>query len=79
MSLFLDLRKAFDAFNHDILLTKLEKYGIIQKELTWFISHITCRTQYCYLIGKKPKKTGSHLQHSTRVMFGTSSVRYFYE
>ena len=43
VSLFLDLGKAFDTTNHDILLTKLGKYGIIQNELTCFTSYLTGR------------------------------------
>ena len=56
VSLFLDLRKAIDTINHDIMLTKLEKYGIIKKELTWFTSFITSRTQYCCLGEKNSEK-----------------------
>ena len=56
ISLFLDLSKAFDTINHEILLTKLGKYGIIQNELTWFTSYLTGRKQYCYLGGKNSKK-----------------------
>ena len=56
VSLFLDLRKAFDSINHSILLSKIGKYGITQNELAWFTSYITDRKQYCYLGGKNSKK-----------------------
>ena len=49
ISLFLDLKKAFDTIDHDILLAKLQRYGICQKELEWFASYLTERQQYCYL------------------------------
>ena len=36
---FLDLRKAFDVIDHDILISKLSKQGINEKELEWFKSY----------------------------------------
>ena len=34
--IFIDLRKVFDTVNHNILLTKLEHYGIRDSMLKWF-------------------------------------------
>ena len=42
---FLDLSKGFDTLNIDILLLKLQKYGIIGNSLTWFKSYLTDRQQ----------------------------------
>ena len=33
---FIDLMKAFDKVNHEILLKKIYLYGIKDKELCWF-------------------------------------------
>ena len=51
-SIFIDLRKAFDTVNHEILLTKLEHYGIRDKMLEWFRSYLSKRKQYISIDGR---------------------------
>ena len=49
---FLNIRKAFDTVNHQILLDKLHCYGIGDGELLFFRSYLQNRTQCCSVNGQ---------------------------
>ena len=53
IGVFCDLSKAFDTLNHDILLQKLDHYGIRGKANMWFQSYLNNRKQYVELNNKK--------------------------
>ena len=53
ISLFIDLKKAFDTVHHQILLRKLYAYGIRGILLKWFESYLTNRYQYVIYDGVK--------------------------
>ena len=59
---FLDLSKAFDTLNHDILLSKLRYYGMDSNVIKWFKSYLTDRSQYVEIenirSSTKPIRTG---------------------
>ena len=59
---FLDLQKAFDAVNHDILLKKLNHYGITGIANNWFCSFWSDRMQFTSInkshSGKRELKYG---------------------
>ena len=42
---FIDLSKAFDTFDHNILLDKINSYGIKNNSLKWFSSYLSNRKQ----------------------------------
>ena len=44
--IFLDLQKAFDTVNHNILVKKLEHHGVRSNILDWFRSYLCGRSQH---------------------------------
>ena len=45
-SVLIDLSKAFNTLNHDILIFKLKHYGVFGVELNFFSNHLSGRVQY---------------------------------
>ena len=59
---FIDLKKAFDTIDHNIILKKLGNYGVDLNSLKWFESYLTKRTQKC--------RVSDHLSSSNPVNCG---------
>ena len=79
LAIFMDLNKAFDTLNHEILLNKLSHYSIIGTALKWFSSHLTGRQQYV-----KVESTSSCLlplkkRSDPRVNFRSNVISDIYE
>ena len=50
---FIDLQKAFDSVNHDILLSKLNHYRNRGVAFDWFKSYLSDKTQYATIDNKR--------------------------
>ena len=55
LTLFLDVKKAFDTVDHKILLDKLGAYGVKGTEFKWFKSYLSKRRQFCRVNGYNSK------------------------
>ena len=53
IGIFLDLSKSFDTMNHEILIKKLEHYGIRGLCIEWFKSYLKERKQIVKFLNKR--------------------------
>jgi len=50
-TVFVDLKKAFDTVDHNILLQKHNHYGVQELDLKWFESYLSNRKQFTRIDG----------------------------
>ena len=62
VGIFIDLKKAFDTINHNILINKLERYGIRGLVLHWVRSYLSNRKLFV--------KLGEHSSSCLDIAFG---------
>ena len=59
-AIFIDLQKAFDTVDHEILLDKLKNYGFRGISNSWLRSYLTGRVQFVH-VGSSSNKTAKHV------------------
>ena len=57
----IDLSKAFDTINHNLLLRKLSTYGVCEKELLWFTDYLAGRKQRVVVDGVSSEWANMHI------------------
>ena len=71
-TVLIDLSKAFDTLNHDILLSKLRYYGVSGVELRLLSNYLSDRVQYIEYLGAISKYGVSdpHYGHRCQILPG---------
>ena len=58
---FLDISKPFDCVNHDVLLSKLACYGVLEHSLVWLASYLSCHKHRVCMQGLSSMWGGIHV------------------
>ena len=78
ITIFMDLSKAFDTLNHDILIYKLKSYGLSDAALKLMQSYLTNRKQYVEINNTQSTKNDITVGVPIRLHIGPSSIYHIY-
>ena len=74
LGVYLDLTKAFDTIDREILLRKLSRYGVSDSSCQWFKSYLSHRLQYVCVNGVNSSKRSIN----TGIVQGSTSIAVHY-
>ena len=77
LRVFIDLSKAFDTADHNILLEKLSRYGVTGNNLKWFHSYLSNRKQYIEFQNDNKKEKPNSLTINAEFLKNESWGHYF--
>ena len=74
IGIFLDLTKAYDVINHDILLHKLESYGVRGLLNAWFKSYLSGHSHYVSIMQTNSNNKNVLHKYSSLLRLNSNSV-----
>ena len=63
VGIYLDLQRAFDTLNHQILLARMNNYGVRCTVHNWFTSYLTNRKRHTVIGHNQSETLNSKLLH----------------
>ena len=78
-AVLMDLSKAFDCLDHDLLLAKLDAYGFSRNALLLICNYLSDRRQRVKVNGTFSTWCYSKNRSTTRISFRTPPVQYLYQ
>ena len=77
ISVFIDLKKAFDSMSHEILVKKLEAIGVGDTELSWFKNYLSSRKQLVVLGRSESQMAGLEVGVAQGSLLGVLMFQIF--
>ena len=76
---FIDLKKSFNSFDHNVLLRKLHAYGLRRPLYDFFENYLKHRMQYVFWDKKNLNTLDNYHKGTPRVSFRTFLVSILYQ
>ena len=77
--ILIDLQKAFDTIDHNILLLKMPSLGFSREVIDWYKSYLSSRKFHVNVHDKLPTSADLRFTSSTRIHFWTFVISVVYK